>query len=1068
MKILRPLHFLFILFPLTVFSQNSAKWIRYPAISPDGKSILFSYQGDIYQVSANGGDAHPLTIHKAYEFRPVWSPDGQNIAFASDRYGDFDVFTMPAKGGKATRLTWHSAGQYPSSFSSDGKKVLFFAQIIDNPQNIQSPQNELSELYEVPVAGGRIKQILTTPAEEAKIDRQNKYIVYQDKKGYEDIWRKHHTSSVTRDVWLYDIEKKRHKKISDFKGEDLCPVIDFDGKNVYFLSEKSGTLNVFQAPVDSLKDAKQITFHENHPVRFLSISADNTLCYSFDGAIYVKKQNEDPRKINVNIFSGMKENATEYRVETSGATEMALSPDGNEIAFVLRGNIFVCSTIYSTTKQITDTPEQERSVSFSPDGRSLIYASERNGSWNIYTSKLTNEKEQNFVYASEIKEEALIETKHESFQPKFSPDGKEIAFLQERTSLMVYNIASKKTREVINGKQFYSYADGDQYYEWSPDGKWFLYSCENNLFISDVFLIDSQGKGKLKNLTQSGYNDVCPHWGLDGSMMYWFSDKEGMHKDVMWWGTQSNIYAMFFDREAYNRFKLTEEEVRNAEKNKPKLNKKQDIENAKNRSVKLNKRPKQLSASVLTHDGENIFYLGRSEKGYTLYKTAIRSQSTKEIAQFTTRRSLRMWKNAKDGSALHLSKDGKYLYVFTEGNIAKFCVSNEKKQDVNYCAEFILDKAGERAYIFNHAWKQVAEKFYKTDLHGLNWEFYKKAYEKFLPSISNNYDFAELLSEMLGELNASHTGCRYYKTRKKGNKHTASLAAFYDENYTGKGLKIAEIIEKSPLHAADIEIRKGMIIEKIEGVEILPETNFYKLLNHKTGKATRLTVYDPATKKRYKTVIKPISMYAEADLLYQRWIEKCRAEVEKLSKGKIGYVHVESMNDDSYRRTFSQLFGENCGKDAVVIDTRFNGGGWIHDNLSALLNGKRYLDFEARGNAFGSEPTYRWFKPSIVLMNEGNYSDANGFPYAYKKQNIGKLVGMPVPGTMTAVWWERQIDGTLVFGIPQMGTKNLKGEFLENKQLEPDVKIFNDFEKMAEGKDQQLEKAVEVLLKSIK
>jgi len=243
--------------------------------------------------------------------------------------------------------------------------------------------------------------------------------------------------------------------------------------------------------------------------------------------------------------------------------------------------------------------------------------------------------------------------------------------------------------------------------------------------------------------------------------------------------------------------------------------------------------------------------------------------------------------------------------------------------------------------------------------------------------------------------------------------------------------------------------------------------NYFELLNHKAGKYTLLSLLDTSTGEEWEETVKPISGRQERGLLYQRWVKKMRALTDSLSDGKIGYVHVRSMNSSSFREFYSEVLGRNWDKEAIVVDTRFNGGGWLHDDLATMLGGKKYVDFYPRGKHFGHEPQNKWIKPSIVLMSESNYSDAHGFPYAYKALDVGDLVGMPVPGTMTAVWWETLQDKTLYFGIPQVGTKDLDGNYLENQQLEPDYMVRQDYDVVVKGRDQQLEKAVEVLLEGL-
>lgn len=413
-----------------------------------------------------------------------------------------------------------------------------------------------------------------------------------------------------------------------------------------------------------------------------------------------------------------------------------------------------------------------------------------------------------------------------------------------------------------------------------------------------------------------------------------------------------------------------------------------------------------------------------------------------------------------------IDKSGDNIFLLSGGRLKKIDTKSNQIKDIAFSAPFEYRPKEERNYMFQHAWQQVADKFYTPDIHGIDWKGYRKAYEKFLPHINNNFDFQEMLSEMLGELNGSHTGARYYPNTAV--YETACLGAFYDDSFEGDGLKIKEIIAKGPLTKAKSKIKKGCIIEKINGDSIKKGDSYYPLLAGQTNKKVLLSVFDPASKDRFEEQVTAISYGTQSNLLYKRWVEQRREMVDKLSNGRIGYVHVRGMNSESFREVYSELLGRCRNKEAVVVDTRHNGGGWLHDDLVTLLSGKEYQRFVPRGQYIGSDPYNKWLKPSAVLVCEDNYSNAHGFPFVYKELGIGKLIGAPVPGTMTAVWWERQIDPSIIFGIPQVGVKDMRGNYLENQELQPDIEIYNDPASQLKGEDKQLEKAVEHLLKTIK
>jgi len=1069
---------------VTAFAQETPLWMRYPAISPDGQAVVFSYKGDLYRVATSGGQAIPLTLHEAHDFMPVWSKDGKQIAFASDRYGNFDVFVMPATGGEAKRLTFHSSADFPTDFSTDNKNIIFQSARQQKAENMQFPRTE--QLYSVAVSGGQAQLLLDLNAEHARYSSDGSKIVYQDWKGYEDKWRKHHTSSVTRDIWVYDNTNQSYTKISNFDGEDRTPIFAAgSNQEVFFLSEKSGIFNIWKTAITPNSQAKQVTSFEKHPVRFLSQANNGTLCFSWNGEIYTFKEGSQPQKLNIQIATDGRLNTERIVPITGGATEFTTSPNGKEIAFIFRGEVFVSSVDGGTTKRITNTPEQERSLSFSPDGRSLVYAGERNNNWNIYQTSITRKEEPYFYASTVLKEEPIIATDAEEFQPIFSPNGKEIAYLEERVSIKIYNLASKSSRVVLPSQYNYSYSDGDQYFTWSPDSKYLLASFipkGGQIFMNEIALIDANGKSEPLNLTQSGYSDNTPKWAMNGKMMMWFSDRDGM-KNHGSWGGETDVYAMFFDKQAFDRFKLSKEELallkekedkekkdkKEAESTEPAKKDKKgknteqtttpqekssftlDLEDLENRKVKLTIHSSRLSDAVLSKDGEKLFYLSRFEKDNDLWVTDLRTKETKLLA-----------KNA--GSDMELSQDGKHLFVISNGNIVKIDTESGKKDAIGIKGEMNLNYVAEKSYIFDHAWRQVVKKFYVKDLHKTDWNFYYKEYKRFIPHINNNHDFSEMLSELLGELNASHTGCRFTPQTPNVDA-TASLGIFPDYSHKGNGIKIAEIIARSPLDNAQSKIKAGMVIEKIDGEAITSDKDFSTLLNRKANQLILLSVLDSKTNNRFDESMKPISRGEENELIYKRWVARQAKEVEKLSGGKLGYVHVRGMNDASYRTVVDDVLGKYIAKEGLVVDTRFNGGGWLHDDLATFLSGKKYMEMVPREQKMGVEPMRKWSKPSVVLMSESNYSDAHLFPVTYKSYEIGKTVGMPVPGTGTAVWWETQIDPTLVFGIPQVGMIDMQGKYMENTQLEPDVKVSNEPTQLLKGKDQQLERAIQELLK---
>ena len=1052
-------------------------WLRDVQVSPDGTAIAFCYKGDIYTVSTQGGTAKQLTTQASYECNPVWSPEGHRIAFASDRDGNFDIYVMSAQGGAAKKLTKHSASELPSAFTPDGKCVVFSASIQDPAQSALFPSGVMTELYKVSVEGGRSQQILATPAEAVCYIKDGQSFLYQDRKGLEDEWRKHHTSSVTRDIWLYDAKSGKHTNLTNIGGEDRDPSLAPNGKTVYFLSERNGgSMNVYTLDVDNPKNIQSVTSFKTHPVRFLSVANNGLLCYAYDGDIYTQEANGKAKKVAIDITRDDSEQVADLKV--AGARSATVSPDGKQIAFIYRGEVFVTSTDYATTKQITHTPAAEQGLSFAPDNRTLAYSTERNGNWELILAKIEREDDPNFPNATLIKEEILLPSdKIERSYPSFSPDGKELAFIQDRRKLMVMNLDTKKVRQITDGSYWPSTGGGFEY-QWSPDSKWFTLCFTGNKHdpYYDIGIVSAQG-GEITNLTNSGYSSGSPAWTMDGNAILFTSERYGMRNHASW-GSMEDVFLCFVNQDAYDKYRLSKEDyelLKEVEKEQEKLKKdakkdddKKDVKKdekkdavkdivmelggIQDRIVRLTPNSSSLGSAIIDKKGETLYYTASFEGGMDLWKLDLRKKDVK------------LANKGVGYASFEMSKDGKNIFLLG-GRMQKMDAASGKLTPITYTANLEMDLVAEREAMFNHVYQQQKKRFYNLNMHGVDWDAMTAAYRKFLPHINNNYDYAELLSEWLGELNVSHTGGRYRPA--PSGYATASLGLLYDMSYDGKGLKVDEVVEGSPFDHSRSKMAAGVIIEKIDGVEIKADTDYNLLLNDKSRKKTLVSLYHPQTKERWEEVVLPIGTGAFNSLLYKRWVKQRAADVERWSNGRLGYVHIQSMGDPSFRGVYSDILGKYNHCDGIVIDTRFNGGGRLHEDVEILFSGKKYLTQVVRGQEACDMPSRRWNKASIMVTCEANYSNAHGTPWVYKFKEMGKVVGAPVPGTMTTVSWENMQDPSLTFGIPVVGYRKADGGYLENDQLEPDVLVLNDPATVVKGEDTQLKVAVETLMKDL-
>ncbi|MEO6223810.1 MAG: PDZ domain-containing protein, partial [Vicinamibacterales bacterium] len=964
----RFLVFVAVLFAIaTPFAQgaNEPQWNRYPAISPDGSQIAFTYKGDLYLVPSAGGVARPLTMHEAHDYMPVWSPDGSQIAFASDRYGNFDVFIVSVRGGEPRRLTYHSAPESPFAFSPDGQSVVFGAVRMDTADNRSFPAAYMPELYRVPATGGRVTQILTTPAEDVQYSRDGRYVIYHDKKGQENPWRKHHVSSVTRDIWLYDTQAATHRKITTFEGEDRTPVFTDNDRAFYYLSEASGSFNVHRMNVSG-GPSQQVTNFKARPVRFLTAARNGQLSFSYDGALYTMTPGQTPKKVAMTIASDAK--ATNERVVsvTNGASDLAVAPSGKEVAFIARGDVFVTSVEGGVTKQISRTPELERSVGFSPDGKTLLYSSERGNQWQIFEARRTRDEELYFYASTVVRETPLISNAHENYEPQYSPDGKQIAYIEDRMTLKVYNIATKQARTLLTDQHLFSMGDHDQFFQWSPDSQWLLFDyAVPGMAPGEVGLVRADGTGSVINLTQSGFNDQRARWILDGKAMLWFSNRDGLKSVAQAGAAQADAYGMFFTQDAWDRFRLSKEDATLAKETEdakakadPSPAAKKDpaappvpltleLDGVADRRTRLTIHSSSLGDALISKDGESLFYLARFERGMNLWTTTLRTRETKQLVTL----------NANSGS-LQWDKDQKFLYLLSDGTISRIDPASGKRDSVGISGETIQDQAAERRANFESVWRRTRQTFYTKNMHGVQWDEIKQDYLKYLAHVATNYEMSELLAEMLGELNVSHSGSTYTATATNQDA-TAALGAFVDDAYRGAGVKVVEVIKGGPLDKAGLNVAAGAIIQAIDGEPIAAERDPAQYLNRRAGKRMLLTIADPTGTSR-DVVVMPITLAEQNALLYTRWTKRNEAEVERASNGTLGYVHIPGMNDGAYRRTVEDVFGKFASRKGLVVDTRNNGGGDLVADLEMFLSGKYFFDYSTDGRSTGFEPNFRW------------------------------------------------------------------------------------------------------------
>lgn len=1032
-------------------------WMRAPAISPDGSSIAFTYRGRVYTVDAAGGEARPLTETQFRATDPVWSPDGQSIAFSAAVFNVGDVYVMDRNGGDIRRLTFNEGADIPLAFTPDGAEVVYWSAGIGGMDTnfldalTIFPQGELRS---VPAAGGRERPFMPIPAQKASISPDGHLVAYAFSRSEEVPQRKRQISDGTSDIWIFDRTTGKHRQLTHHRSNEKSPVFSADGAFVYYTAEMpaDGETNVDATPVstnvwriatDGKGSPEQVTFHDTLPVRGLSVSRDGVVSYGYDGEIWTVVPGSAPKKVAIRIPQGSLADGMAPLNVNDQVSELTVSPDGSEIALIARGDVYVVDASSGKTRRITATPQAERSVGFSPDGRTLLYASDRQVDWDLFQSRIVRAADRNFIDAAEIAESVLLDTESDLLQPLYSPQGDKVAYRDGRNAIKVLDIASGSITEALPDGATYSYNEGDLTHAWSPDGSYLATITGFSLGNSEAVVIDV-ATGERHNVSMNGFADIVPQFSRDGTMLYWQTDRFSTRQLDNQTAT-FDIVGTFLSREAAAAF---------AEQ-RPVSAGPVDFDGAGDRAMRLTGTTQTLAVADLSADGATLHVVAVVPgKGYVGYAIDPRSGAARLLFE----------RAGVGGEQFAVSPDGKVIYVSGSGRLEAYDLATGAMRAIPIDTTGPRDARAEMAYLFDHQWRFVEAKFYDAGMHGVDWPKMRDLYARQLPHISHWEDFAELMAELQGELNASHMFSAFSPGEPYWDK-VGSLGVYYDRSHVGPGVKIAGVLAGGPADAPGSLLVPGAVIMTVDGVTIGPDADIAPLLNHTVGKSVLLGVAAPGSGAVAEQRIAPVSQDAEVALAYRRWVAERRAIVEALSGGRLGYVHIAAMNDAEMHKVYAELMGRYGHAEGAVVDVRFNTGGLLHDQLVAFLDGERHSGFVTRnGVDLGLSPYDRWARPTALVQNAFSYSDGSIFPAYYKRQALGPMVGDRVPGTGTAVYIAPQLEPRLVFGTAQIGMRAKDGRFYENTETVPDLLVPTDPNFIAEGRDPQLEAAAKELL----
>jgi tricorn protease len=1064
-----------------------------PTLSPDGKTLAFDWDGDVWTVPTSGGIARRLTNHPARDRQPCFSPDGKQLAFISERSGSPQVHVMPAGGGTPRQLTYHTAGCALQQWCPDGKHLLINAK---RDHFWRHPER----FFTINAESRRAECLLFDDyGQDGRLSPDGKRLLFCREGA--PWWRKGYRGSQASQIWLYDLDAKTFRRLLAEDAGYRWPLWKPDGKGFYYVSDRSGSFNLWQRDIDSRKD-EQLTHFRDDSVVFPCLSRDgSTLVFRhlFDLYCYHPGQDESPRKIEVCHDSDAVKDRVERRVLRQ-ASEVAFTADGLEIAFIAGGDLWVMDTELREPRQVTATPEEERHPVFAPDGRSLLFVADREARCDIYRAvpDKRGNKNRHWWQHGPVTIERLTDDGEVKRHLRFSPDGSRISYLRARGDLWIADADGRNARKLIASWN-------ELEYDWSPDGKWLVYAQNDSDFNRDVWIIPIDGSRKPFNLSRHPYNDGNPVWSPDGRLIA-FTGRRGL--------TEVDIHYVWLraeDDEKSSRERALEKALEKINKVRNKSSKNADAPvppqappQGKTPEVvidfeNVHRRIRRITIPHATETG--LFWSPDSRKlAFTAVVEGKRGTYTVDVPDDLKPKLL----TTQTGTQARWLKQGNQIVWLSHGVPASF-TPNAAKPTAPEPAEPVsrrgttpsatadssggyrfqalqrVDLGQRNRAAFDLCWRTMRDTWYDERLGNRDWPAIRRKYTDMAAEAPDNDAFTTIVNLMLGELNGSHLGFYTPDTKRyarlvpppanappavKWTETTAHLGVRFASDFEGPGLKIRDVLPGGPASKKKSQLREGEVILKIDNTPVDSRMDLTRVLNGPLPRDVVLRVRGTDGQER-EVALRPITYEQVQPLLYQAWLDGNRRMVDRASNNSLGYLHISAMDTVSFSKFEAQLYAVGAGKDGLVIDVRENGGGNTADHLLTALTQPVHAITVPRGGKPGYPHDRKiyatWSKPIVVLCNQNSFSNAEIFSHAIKTLKRGQLVGVPTAGGVISTGAERIMD-VGVIRVPYRGWFLLdSGEDMELNGAVPDRIIWPEPGQMPHGEDVQLTKAIEVL-----
>jgi Tol biopolymer transport system component/C-terminal processing protease CtpA/Prc len=1039
-----------------------------PGISPDGREIAFASGGDIWAVPTSGGDARLLVSHPAFESRPLYSPDGGRLAFISTRSGNADIWVLTFATGGLRRLTFDDGAEFLDAWSSDGKWIYFSSSAHDIGT---------SDEYRVSADGGTpmtvaadryASEFMGAPSPDGSMTA-----IVARGMAQSQWWRKGRSHLDESELWLVTGDGSAaplYRQLTQLGAKRQWPIWSPDGHTLYYVSDEGGVQNLWRLPIDGA--AAQLTHFRDGRVLFPSITKDGkTIAFERDFAIWMASTATGEAKAVPIALRGSVAGTPDEHLVLTTFQDLALSPDGKKIAVTARGDVFALSaTDGGDAARVTRTPSIEAQLTWAPDSRRLAYVGNRDGAWHLFTYDFTTRSETQLTRGDKSDQ-----------QPRWSPDGKQIAFVRDGRELHVIGGDGTGDRVVASGTFTRPPFMPERGIVWSPDGKFIAYAAGGTKLMVNAYVVPAGGTpsaaaagDQVSFLSNTGGGALA--WSPDGRYLLIQSSmrtEPGIVARVDLVPHVPRLREALFDAlfrdETPGRTTpaapapMPPSDSARPATTTPATPSVRVVTDGIRERLTVLPIGLDVTTQAISPDGKSLLVVSSAAGQQNIYVYSLDELATDPpVARQVTA-------TAGGKSNVQWAPDSKAIWYLEQGRISNVVVDTRAVKSIAARAELDVDFEREKMEVFHQAWEFLNDNFYDPAFHGTNWNAVHEAYAPVIAGSRTPDEMRRLLSLMIGEMNASHMGISGPQAPATSPRPaTGRLGLEFDRSvFERRGvLQVSKVIALSPAAISE-RIHAGDVLVAVDGERIGPHTSLDSLLGYKVGKRVVLTVTSPGSATPREVSVLAASANTERGLLYREWVASRRAYVDKISNGKLGYVHMADMGGGAIAQMNLDLDSEMHGRTGIVLDIRNNNGGFVNGSALDILSRQPYVVMVRRGvPAVPGRPVLgqrALEAPSILVTNQATLSDGENFTEGYRTMKLGTVVGEPTAGWDVYTSAGTMVDGTTV-RLPFMRNGQLDGTPLELRPRAVDIPVERPMGESYTMRDTQLDAAVRALL----